>query len=489
MPIRITVLIACLGFLAITIALGLFTRAQEGRLGTLAMSVYDNALVGVNYARKVQTDFVRFAAARRDADAGAADPAVEAQLTALLDDLDVAIERSMSDKGRAAAQAIRAEIAALRAPPSATARGASLAAIDAELGKLVQKYAADGFLYRIRAEEIVDESDRALIFGLAIAVVLATAIALVLGATIVPPVKRAAGIAMAIAEGRLDNAITWKGRSETAQLLAALATMQSSIAADIRRIEAMRAAEAAQTAELRSAQEELIKKERLSALGQLTATVAHELRNPLSAIKNTLFALRELSAAKSISLERPLSRVDRAVERCNRIISDLLDYTRARELQTETREFDTWLAEIIDELPAATEFAMSRDLGAAGMAVCFDPERFRRVVVNLVDNAAQAMIGPPAWPETKLIVVRTRAIGGQLEMVVDDSGPGIAPDILGRIFDPLFSTKSFGTGLGLPTVKQIVEQHRGTIAVDSEVGRGTRMSVRLPLAAVDEKAA
>jgi signal transduction histidine kinase len=103
------------------------------------------------------------------------------------------------------------------------------------------------------------------------------------------------------------------------------------------------------TAALQAMQEELLQKERLSALGQLTATVAHELRNPLSSIKNTLYTVGELARAKSLKLDRPLERIDRCVERCNRIIGDLLDYSRLRPLDCDTRSLDAWLAQALDE--------------------------------------------------------------------------------------------------------------------------------------------
>ena len=114
------------------------------------------------------------------------------------------------------------------------------------------------------------------------------------------------------------------------------------------------------TAELRAAQGELVRKERLSALGQLTATMAHELRNPLSAIRNTLFAVKETAANKGIDLERPITRVERSVTRCDRIINDLLDYTRVKELhlaELALRSLDRGSAERADACPPASSWS------------------------------------------------------------------------------------------------------------------------------------
>jgi len=240
------------------------------------------------------------------------------------------------------------------------------------------------------------------------------------------------------------------------------------------------------TIELQSAQGELLKRERLSALGQLTATVAHELRNPLSAIKNTLFSTKELAAAKGLNLERPVSRMERSIERCNRIISDLLDFSRLRELQCEQLAFDPWLDAVVRDQVLTAGVGLVLELEAGNAAVSLDADRLRRVVINLIDNADQALTGPGSTNGEKRLEIRSRSAAGLLELSVADNGPGIAPENLSRVFEPLFSTKSFGTGLGLPTVKQIVEQHGGSIAIDSEVGHGTCVRVRLPIVAARE---
>lgn len=243
------------------------------------------------------------------------------------------------------------------------------------------------------------------------------------------------------------------------------------------------------TAELRAAQEEILRKERLSALGQLTATVAHELRNPLSSIRNTLFTLRETFAHTDSNLERPVGRMERSIARCDDIIGDLLDYTRIQDLHCRSVAADQWLGETLDELPLAAGVTVIRKFGAAGCRVSVDTERMRRVVINLLDNAVQAMAESGTDKIAGVIVVATRVTQGAYEFMIEDTGPGIPAEIMPKIFEPLFSTKSFGTGLGLPTVKQIVEQHGGSIVIDSEPGTGTRAAIRLPHASAKEMAA
>lgn len=227
---------------------------------------------------------------------------------------------------------------------------------------------------------------------------------------------------------------------------------------------------------------ELVRQERLSALGQLTATVAHELRNPLSAIRNTVYTFKELAASKGLILDRPIERVERSVGRCDRIISDLLDYTRVRELRRSAAFFDKWLEEVLNDQNLPDGVTLVRNLTAPGHSLSFDAERMRQVVINLIDNAAQSMTAAMEPSGNNRIVVTTASRFNGFELVIADNGPGIPPDVLPRVFEPLFSTKSFGTGLGLPMVKQVIEQHGGSIEITSVPGKGTKATVRLPYA-------
>jgi signal transduction histidine kinase len=228
------------------------------------------------------------------------------------------------------------------------------------------------------------------------------------------------------------------------------------------------------------AEAELLKKERLSVLGQFTATVANELRNPLSSIRNTLFTMREIATSSGLQLDRPIARIQRSIARCDRIIADLLEYIRSPELSRVSVNFDEWLRGILVEHRLPPAVTLVEQYAATDAVVRIDAERIRHVVINLVDNAAQALGEmPPGRPLR--VTVQSAIVDGALELAVADTGPGIPPEHKARIFEPLFSTKSFGAGLGLSTVKQIVVQHGGTINVDSEVGVGTTVVIRLPL--------
>jgi len=237
---------------------------------------------------------------------------------------------------------------------------------------------------------------------------------------------------------------------------------------------------------------ELAKANRLATLGKLTATVSHELRNPLAVIRNTVFAVAETAKNTGLNLERPLKRIERNLLRCNEIITELLDYTRTRKLDTAPRLFDEWLSEILSEYEMPTGISLRTELSALGAEVSFDSGRLQRVFINLLDNARDAIndarAAQPASREAG-VTVRTRVIDGRLEVSVVDTGAGIPPEVFPKIFEPLFSTKGFGIGLGLPTVKQIMEQHGGDIEIASQIGEGTTVTLWLPLFRVQDMAA
>ncbi len=231
------------------------------------------------------------------------------------------------------------------------------------------------------------------------------------------------------------------------------------------------------TRELRETQEELLKQERISTIGQVTATMAHELRNPLGAISNTIFVLRTAAGANPM-LGRAADRMERSVSRCNKIIESLLDYTHARELKWERVPLDPWLGAVLDEVALPAGIALDRTFGASDAMVDIATDGLRRVVANLIENAIQAL-EESADGDVRRIHVSTRYDHG-VDIVFEDTGSGIPAEILPQIFEPLFSTRSFGTGLGLPIARQVVDQHNGTIEVSSEVGRGTSVRVHLP---------
>ncbi len=233
---------------------------------------------------------------------------------------------------------------------------------------------------------------------------------------------------------------------------------------------------------LKEAMDRLGHTERLATIGQVAATVSHELRNPLGAIRNSMALIHQLTAGKQLGLDRALERTERNIERCATIINALLEFTHKKEITRTPTVVRQWLTAVLEEYRLPGGLALERDLHSDDMAA-IDHERFGHVIVNLVDNAVQAL-RDPAWHRPQdhalRVTVRLDSVGPDLQLSVIDTGPGIRPEVLPRIFEPLFTTKNFGVGLGLPTVRQIVELHGGSIGVDSVLGAGTTVTVRLP---------
>ena len=230
---------------------------------------------------------------------------------------------------------------------------------------------------------------------------------------------------------------------------------------------------------------DLLRQERLATLGQLTATVSHELRNPLGVIRTSVFIIKEGRTDTNPRVLRALERIDRSVVRCDRIIDELLDFTRTSELEPEPTPLDSWLDSTLSEQALPSEVELRRDFNMAGIDIAIDRDRIRRAVINIFDNACQAMTDPAANNDgdvAHILTVTTQALEDRVEIVFEDNGPGIPADVRPMIFEPLFSTKGFGVGLGLPAVKQIMEQLGGGIGVDSVPGQGTRVRLWLPRA-------
>lgn len=240
------------------------------------------------------------------------------------------------------------------------------------------------------------------------------------------------------------------------------------------------------TAELRAAQEELVKRERLATLGQLTATVSHELRNPLGAIRTSLYVVEKKTAQSDDRMAEAIGRINRSITRCDNIIDELLDFARIRNLRLQQLPVDEWLTALLEEQPVPEGISVRRNFDTGDVRVSADPDRLRRAVINIYENACQAMNANGAGSDTvprsgHRLSVTTRLRQNRAEIIIEDTGPGITEDSPDRIFEPLFSTKNFGVGLGLPIVRQIMEQHGGGVEASNRKGRGARFVLWLPL--------
>lgn len=233
--------------------------------------------------------------------------------------------------------------------------------------------------------------------------------------------------------------------------------------------------------ETREQQERLLRAERLSAIGTLAATVSHELRNPLSVINNAVFFLTTKVSREDPRVVRNLEIIRREVQTATHVIEDLLDFARSRPPQVTTIEAELLVRDALSRQQVPENVHVENLVPKELPPLCADPGQMQQVLSNLIENAVHAM------PDGGILRVEGAAGGGRVTLRVSDSGVGIAPENLARIFEPLFTTRSRGVGLGLALVRRVVEAHGGHVTVESEVGKGTIFILELPTAEADRK--
>jgi len=230
--------------------------------------------------------------------------------------------------------------------------------------------------------------------------------------------------------------------------------------------------------QLREAEAAMRRSERLAALGQLSAGLAHELRNPMGTMKASAEMLaRNVEGSNDVAREMA-GFISSEVDRTNSLITRFLDFARPLSLRLDKTD----VADVCDRAVAELErhqppfdVVICKNYSPDAPAVPMDAELMERAIYNLLLNAAQAS------PPNGAITIKTREIDGTVEIAVIDCGAGIERKHLENIFNPFFTTKSNGVGLGLAIISKIVDEHGGKIAVESETGRGSTFRLYLPL--------
>jgi len=230
--------------------------------------------------------------------------------------------------------------------------------------------------------------------------------------------------------------------------------------------------------DIRSAQKEIqeLRTKRLSVIGELTARIAHDMRNPLSIIKNS---------AEIIKMERKdwgerslgnWARLERGIYRIAHQVDDVLEYIKSPKIKKQKKKFSKICQYALERvtIPNNIKINLSKNDGN----IFCDPNRMEGVLVNLIMNAVQAIDSKNG--EITISFLENYKEGKYSLIKISDDGPGIPPELMGKIFDPLFTTRQIGTGLGLPSCKNIIENHSGKITVESDVGQGTTFSIKLP---------
>jgi len=222
-------------------------------------------------------------------------------------------------------------------------------------------------------------------------------------------------------------------------------------------------------------QTEAGQRERLSALGRLSTVIAHEIRNPLMIIKTALLSLRD--GASDEERHEAVADIREEADRLNRIVTDVLDFAKPIHFELAPADLNAVCRASADAAWAGGRTpAVRLDLDESIPPMMTDAERLRTALVNILTNARHAVDAAPDGD----VCLSTRQAGGQATITVRDTGPGIAPDDLVHIFDPYFTTRKAGTGLGLPIARNIIEGLRGTISVHSREREGTEIRIDLP---------
>ena len=237
---------------------------------------------------------------------------------------------------------------------------------------------------------------------------------------------------------------------------------------------------------LRAAEESARRSERLAALGQLTAGLAHELRNPLGTMKASAeMLLGRLKADDQLGVELA-GYISSEVDRANSLVTRFLEFARPVHLRLAPTDLNALIDHAVGQLchgDARALAAIHKNYDPGIPLIPADSELLERVIANLVQNALQAS------PAGATVTLKTRAAGANVELSVIDRGTGVKPEIREQIFNPFFTTKPGGVGLGLAISAKIVDEHGGRIRVESEPGRGSIFLISLPLSPHPERRA
>lgn len=229
--------------------------------------------------------------------------------------------------------------------------------------------------------------------------------------------------------------------------------------------------------ERKAMEDKLARSERLATIGEISAGMAHELRQPLGVINNSVYFIgSKLEDTTEEKVKKHLAILEKEVKHANHLISDLLDFARVDEPDFKDCNVNHVIEEVLPALEIGPKIAVKTELQESLPHIPCDYYQIQRVLVNLILNAVSAM------PEGGYLKIRTEENKeeGNIEVRIVDTGEGIAKENIQKVFEPFFTTKARGIGLGLSLCKKYVEAHGGTIEVESEMGEGTAFTVKIP---------
>ncbi len=218
---------------------------------------------------------------------------------------------------------------------------------------------------------------------------------------------------------------------------------------------------------------QLLKTEKLTTIGELSARIAHDMRNPLSIIKNTAEIIQTSQENMDENTKTQWERHERAVYRISHQVDDVLDFVKETSLEKKPTKISVVLHDTIDRIEIPDKIKIS--LPKTDATIPCDSERLEIVFVNLIMNSIQAIGKKPG----KIFINIAEEPSDIILITFHDNGPGIPKKLISKIFDPLFTTRQIGTGLGLPSCKNIIEKHGGSIDVVGNRGQGAKFLIRL----------
>jgi two-component system, NtrC family, sensor kinase len=291
---------------------------------------------------------------------------------------------------------------------------------------------------------------------------------------IIHPLRELSDAAEAVGRGDFSRRIEKISNDECGDLAGAFNRMTTNLRGSRAELES--------TVEtLRATQQQLVQSEKLSAVGQFVAGVAHELNNPLTAVIGFSDLLSQVSTDEKM---RPhLELIAKSAHRCHKIVQSLLSFARQHKPERKLVRINAVIDEVVEIMAydlRTSNIEVVKQYGESLPEIMADPHQLQQVFVNIMSNARQALL---TFRQDGRLVLATRTVGQYLRITFQDNGPGIEAENLRRIFDPFFTTKPVGkgTGLGLSLSYGIISEHGGRISAESQIGQGTTFIIDLPL--------
>lgn len=221
-------------------------------------------------------------------------------------------------------------------------------------------------------------------------------------------------------------------------------------------------------------------RQKLQILGELTAVVAHELKNPLGTIRNSLFLLQNRLNEEYVvdhHVDHIIGRITRNIDRCNNIVNDLLDYTRHSKMAKRRVNVKQLIDKVLEDIVRPASIQINNNVNDH-LVLNIDPDRIQRVFLNLIKNSIEAIMDTEVGKGAGYINISNTSNSSENIISFYDNGPGVDPKTCEKLFEPLISTKSFGIGLGLSIVQDIMKKHNGEAFITGEIDKFAQIDLK-----------